>query len=108
MKKFVLFVIMFVVAITAAAQTKYEKQGDTYHIVSFTGGSGKTEPTKTKFTVEKNGTIYPVYVSSTGSCFILKVSSKTGKEYRQYLGPEISADICRQLNIEYKPKKGTK
>ena len=42
-------------------------------------------------------------MSKSGSCYIKKVSKKTGKEYKQYLAAEISADICNQLGIEYKP-----
>lgn len=40
-----------------------------------------------------DGTKYPIYMSSKGKCFILRTSSKTGKQYRQYL-PEIT----KQLN----------
>lgn len=44
-------------------------------------------------------------MSSTGSCFVMRVSSKTGKEYKSYLGPEISQQICKELNVEYKGKR---
>ena len=44
-------------------------------------------------------------MSSTGSCFVIKTSAKTGKEYRNYLGPEISEQMCKELNVEYKGKK---
>ena len=65
----------------------------------------KSEPTKTKFIVEKDGKSYPVYMGSTGSCFILRTSAKTGKEYRSYLGAEISSQICKKLGVEYKSRK---
>lgn len=81
----------------------YTRSGNTFTIVS-KKKKAKSEPTKTKFTVEKDGKSYPVYMGSTGSCFILKTSSKTGKEYRNYLGPELSATICKELGVEYKPK----
>lgn len=42
---------------------------------------------------DAKGIRYPIYMSSKGKCFILRTSSKTGKQYRQYL-PEIT----RQLN----------
>lgn len=40
-----------------------------------------------------DGTKYPIYMSSTGKCFIIRTSAKTGKQYKQYL-PEIT----KQLN----------
>lgn len=65
----------------------------------------KAEPTKTKFTwKDSKGVEYPIYVSASGSCFILKTSKKTGKEYRQYLGAEVSRQVCKELGIEYKSK----
>ena len=54
---------------------------------------------------DSKGNEYPVYMSSTGSCFVIKTSAKTGKEYRNYLGPEISEQMCKELNVEYKGKK---
>jgi ribosomal protein L31 len=80
----------------------YTRSGNTFTMTSTK--KAKSEPTKTKFTVEKDGKSYPVYMGSTGSCFILKISSKTGKEYRNYLGPELSATICKELGVEYEPK----
>lgn len=66
----------------------------------------KDEPTKTQFTwKDSSGTQYPIYVSSNGSCFVIMTSKKTNKEYRKYLGKEISMQICKEMKITYKPKK---
>lgn len=81
----------------------YTRSGNTFTITSTK--KTKAKPTKTKFTVEKDGKSYPVYMGSTGSCFILKTSSKTGKEYRSYLGEEMSRTICKELGVEYKSRK---
>lgn len=53
---------------------------------------------------DSKGNVYPIYMGSTGSCYIKKVSQKSGKEYKQYLGAEVSAQICKELGVEYKPK----
>ena len=54
----------------------------------------KAEITKTKYVyVDKDGVKYPIYLSSKGKAFIVKVSKKTGKEYKQYL-PEITKQIA--------------
>ena len=100
-----LLLLVLAMGLTANAQT-YTRSGNTF--ISSTG-ERKAEPTKTKFTwKDSKGNEYPVYISSNGSCFIIRISKKTGKEYRSYLGPEVSAQICKELNIEYKSKKGNK
>lgn len=73
----------------------YTKQDNTYskQVVSLA--------TETKFTFkDKSGNIYPIYISKNGRCYIIK-TSKEGKEYKYYLGEEISKDICKELGIKY-------
>ena len=41
---------------------------------------------------DKKGVDYPIYLSSKGNAFIIKVSQKTGKKYRKYL-PEVTAKL---------------
>lgn len=104
-KLFILFVMMFAFTNVINAQS-FERQGNTFVSKSTKGSRVKSEPTKTKFTWrDSKGTEYPVYMSSTGSCFVIKTSAKTGKEYRNYLGPEISEQMCKELGVEYKGKK---
>lgn len=104
-KLFILFVMMFAFTTVVNAQS-YERQGNTFVSKSSKGSRAKAEPTKTKFTWrDSKGTEYPVYMSSTGSCFVIKTSAKTGKEYRNYLGPEVSEQMCKELGVEYKGKK---
>lgn len=104
MKHFILFLVMlFSMSLTTNAQN-YVRNGNTFSVTSKT--NVKCEPIKTKFIwSDSKGQSYPIYISSTGSCFVIKTSSKTGKEYRNYLGPELSQQVCKELNIEYKSKK---
>ena len=53
--------------------------------------------TKTGFTwKDSKGDEYPVYMAHTGSCFVIK-TSKSGKDYRAYLGEEVSEQIRKEL-----------
>lgn len=72
---------------------------------TFTTVSTKTSSeTKTKFTwKDSKGVEYPIYVGKSGACYIKKVS-KAGKEYKQYLGADVSSQICKELGIKYTPK----
>lgn len=54
--------------------------------------------TKTGFTwKDSKGDEYPVYVAHTGSCFVIK-TSKSGEEYRAFLGEEVSKKINNELS----------
>ena len=77
-----------------------KREGTTFVVSS---SRSKSEPTKTKFTWKVGDVEYPIYVGKSGACYIKKVS-KTGKEYKQYLGAEISSQICRELGIKYTSK----
>ena len=70
------------------------RQGNVFIQDSTSNKIKKSTVTLTKyFYMAANGIKYPIYMSSTGKCFILRTSSKTGKQYRQYL-PEVT----KQLN----------
>lgn len=108
MKKFIIGILMMLAlgmnSSNVCAQSVV-RSGNTFTSTSTKVSKPKTEPRKTQFTwKDSKGIEYPIYVGSTGSCFIIKVSKKTGKEYRQYLGTEVSAQVCKALGIEYKPK----
>ena len=101
---FAILLLVLAIGLAANAQT-YTRNGNTF--TSAKSVKAKAEPVKTKFTwKDSKGKEYPVYISAEGSCFVIKVSAKTGKEYKNYLGPEISSQICKELNIKYNGKKG--
>lgn len=50
-------------------------------------------PTMTKyFYLAADGTKYPIYMSASGKCFVIKISKKTGKPYRKNL-PEVTKQL---------------
>lgn len=88
-------ILLFLLLSLAINAQDYTKQDNTYskQVVSLA--------TETKFTFkDKSGNIYPIYISKNGRCYIIK-TSKEGKEYKYYLGEEISKDICKELGIKY-------
>ena len=100
----VMLLMLFCLSINANAQN-YTREGNTY--ISSTGERAKTNNAiETTFKVkESDGKEYVVYCSSsTGSCYIKKIS-KNNKEYRKYLGEEISKEVCKEIKVEYKPRK---
>lgn len=104
MKKLLITVaIVLGMMTTGYAQTKYEQNGKTFKQVQTEKTIKKgAEPLNTGFTWEDaKGNKYPIYISNggKGSAYIIKVSKKTGKEYKAYLGKEMTQDIKNQLNL---------
>ena len=78
---FAILLLVLAIGLAANAQT-YTRNGNTF--TSAKAERAKAEPVKTKFTWKDS----------------------KGKEYKNYLGPEISSQICKELNIKYNGKKG--
>lgn len=60
----------------------------------------------TDYTLVSGGKEYQIIINKgTGTCYIWKTSSKSGKLYKQYLKKELSQEIAKELSIVYKGKK---
>ena len=100
----VVFVVAFLVNVAASAQT-FTSNGNNYTAIKSSNGRVKSEPKKTDYTwTDKKGNVYPIYITESGSCFTIRTSATTGKEYRSYLKPDVAQDICRKMGREYKSK----
>lgn len=83
----------------------YKRNGNEFSSASReNNNSVNTEITNYTWKDSKNN-VYPIYITSNGSCFIYRISNKTGKEYKQYMKVEISQQICTELGREYKGKR---
>lgn len=101
--KRVIITIALLLTLTAGQAQQVTREGNTFSVVVSNKTKQATE-TKTKFEwQDAKGNKYPIYVGKTGACYIKRIS-RNGNEYKQYLGAEISAQVCRELGREYKPK----
>lgn len=100
-KLFVIAAMLLAFSVNNTYAQSVKREGTTFVVSS---SRKSAESTKTKFTWKVGDVEYPIYISSTGSCYIIKVSKKTGKEYKQYLPKEVCAEIAKEMGIEYKPK----
>lgn len=90
MKK-LLIIIAMSCAMCAGLAQNVQRQGNTFVQVSNTKSSKPAQ--KTIYTYKaKDGKVYPIYLSARGKAFIIRVSKKTGKEYKQYL-PEVTTHL---------------
>ena len=106
MKRISLFLCLMLAATVAMGQAKsYTTNGTTYKAVQSDRSTSAVQDTVTPYTYEVSGTQYHIHIGKTGACYIVRVSKKSGKEYRQYLGEEISRDICAKMGRTYTAKK---
>lgn len=104
MKNFILILIALLAFNISNAEVKATREGKVFIQNAHHFSTGEAKSTSYVWRDSK-GTEYPIMISANGSCFVMKVSSKTGKEYKYYLGPEISEQICKEMGVEYKGKK---
>lgn len=103
MKKFIFLILLSIFSIgVVSAQSKinYEQKGTNF--VQTTTKGSSTFDVKTTYTWEIKGEKCPIYITSRGACYIKRISSKTGKEYKQYLPKEIQEAIRKELKIDKK------
>lgn len=102
--KLLIILLLLSFGVATKAQT-YVREGNTIYLSTGERNNNNTN-IKTNVKVNKKGKEYYVYCSQkTGACYILVKSSKTGKEYKSYLPANLSKEIAKENNIEYKSKR---
>lgn len=103
MKHVFLFLLFTVFCYTTNAQVI--KVGNTFKVEKTTNKS-TTPATKTSYIYEDSkDNKYPIYMTKNGAIFVLKISKKTGNEYKYYLSKEIKEQIWKELNFKPKTKE---
>lgn len=96
MKKLFLSVLVALSIFSASAQQfSFDREGNNFTAVSTT--SRASADIKTPYTWEIKGVKYPIYLTKRNKCYIKRVSKNTGKEYKQYLSAEVTAEIVRLM-----------
>lgn len=105
MKKLIFAAIMLLtLCVNNSSAQDVVREGKTFKQVN-KSVSHKADTLVTQYTyIDNMGIEYPIIINkNTGSCYIWKTSKK-GNMYKSYMKPEVSAQIAKELNIEYKPK----
>lgn len=84
-----------------AAHAEVKREGKNF--VQVSSRSAAAQPIATTYTwTDSKGNVYPIYLTKSGRAYVMRVSAKTGKEYRYYLSEEIARTICKEMGVEYK------
>ena len=116
MKKIITTIILISLMLTSVVYAQdtsisltgrvYKRNGNEFSSASRENNSNSVNTEITNYTwKDSKNNVYPIYITSNGSCFIYRISNKTGKEYKQYMKVEISQQICTELGREYKGKR---
>lgn len=98
MKRYIFCLLIALFSIASYSQDVV-KEGKTFKVQI----TQTTSEQQTEYTWEdKKGVKYPIFISKNGACYIKRISSKTGKEYKQYLPKEIQETIKKELKIDKK------
>lgn len=92
MKHLILCIFLALFCINIHAEVK--RENNTFKVEQ----TLKAKDTQTKYTWEdKNGNKYPIFITKRGACYIIRVSKKTGKEYKYYLPKDVQETIKKEL-----------
>ena len=98
MKRYIFCLLIALFSIASYSQD-IVREGKTFKVQT----TQQAKETQTEYTWEdKKGNKYPIFISKNGACYIKRISSKTGKEYKQYLPKETQEAIRKELNINKK------
>lgn len=86
-------VLLVALLISVAGYADVVREGNTFRVETTS-----VSDTQTHYTwQDKEGNKYPVFITKKGACYILKVSKKSGKEYKYYLPKEVQEQIKKEL-----------
>lgn len=95
MKYIISLLIMLTLSMSSFAEVK--REGNAFKVEQ----TSKASDTQTKYTWEdKEGNKYPIFITKKGTCYVIRVSKKTGKEYKYYLPKDVQETIKKELNIQ--------
>lgn len=111
MKKFLQMMLVVLIAsfsvLPCEAQAQTRREGNTF--IQQSSRNQASSAIQTKYTwKDSKGTKYPIFITKNGRCFVNKISSKTGREYKYYLDEETSKTIAKEMDITYVPKQRRK
>lgn len=89
--------LLVVLLMSIASYAGVVRHGNTFSVET----TSVNQDTQTQFTwQDKDGNIYPIYITKKCACYVIKVSKKTGKEYKYYLPKDVQEAIRKELNIQ--------
>lgn len=94
-KLLIILTVLILGAVGTTCSAEVVRNGNTFETVQ-SANSDTVTPYNWK---DKDGNVYPVYITKKGACYIKRISKKTGQEYKYYLPKEIQEQIRKELGM---------
>lgn len=95
--------MMLCLGVNNSISQTIERKGNVF-VSKSSRSTTKKDTLVTKFKFETGGVQYPIIINKkSGSCYIWK-KRKDGTVYPMYMKTEVSAQVAKEYNIEYKPR----
>lgn len=103
-KVFICIIMMLCLGVNNSSSQTIERKGNVF-VSKSSNTRSKADTLVTNFKFKYKGVQYPIIINKgSGACYVWRKSGKTGKSYRQYMKPEITQAVCKELNIKYTPR----
>lgn len=102
MKKLIIGIIVALVSVNMSAEPVVVRNGNRFRIESSKSISTSTENTesvRTDYEYEVDGQVYPIFMTSDGAYFIIKVSRKTERVIRYYLPWVVKEQLDEEIGV---------
>ena len=101
-KLLVIAALLFALGVNNSIAQNIVREGKTFKSVSSKSSKKDTLMTSYRFEDSK-GTLYPIIINkASGRCYVWKKSGKTGNMYKMYMKPEVSRQIAKELNVNFR------
>lgn len=91
-----LITLLVALIVSVASYADVVREGNTFKVEKTASGN---KDQQTPYTwQDKEGKTYPIFITKNGACYIIKVSKKTGKEYKYYLPKEVQEQIKKEIS----------
>jgi len=103
-KLFICIIMMFCLGVNNSSSQTIVREGKVFKSKGRSKTTHKKDTLVTTYKWESDGIQYPIIINkNSGSCYIWK-RRKNGTVYPMYMKKEVSQQMSRELNIEYKPR----
>lgn len=91
-----LITLLVALLVSVASYADVVREGNTFKVEK-TASVNRDQQTPYTWQ-DKEGKTYPIFITKNKACYIIKVSKKTGKEYKYYLPKEVQEQIKKEIS----------
>ena len=98
MKKHIALLVVGLMLTTFSFAQNYKRDGKQFEQVQPERKKSESKDVRTVYTwKDSKGNIHPIWLTPKGAAYIIRTSSKTGKEYKYYLPKELAKEITKEM-----------